>query len=198
MHFDEPIPDFKMIKSVEENWMLDSMGSSPRITQGQGFVNHGDKTITYYGHWGKDGNKEIRAAIWERDRLGQYAVNHTPVEGQKPATRGALEDKDPLAKLPCFISCPIILPENGAQIFLNCGGLSQHGQLKVALLTRDFKPIEGFTLDDCQPLQADGFRVPVKWKGGDRVQSKEPIRVRVQWAGTRFEDPIVYALYVAP
>jgi hypothetical protein len=198
MHFHEPVPDFKMIKSVEENWALDSMGSSPRITQGQGFINHGDRTITYYGHWGKDGNKEIRAAVWERDRLGQYAVNRTPIEGQKPATRKALEESDPSQKLPCFITCPIVLPEAGGQVFLNCGNLSKHSELRVSVLGRDFKPVEGYSLAECESVQSDGFRVAVRWKGRERVQSKEPIRLRVQWGGVRFEDPIVYAVYVAP
>src|SRR5256885_15150871 len=90
-HFTEPVPDFKMISSKEENWALDNMGSSPRLAQGQGFVNHGDKTITYFGHWGKDGNKEIRAAVWDRDRLGQFAINRHPIEGQYPAHPQVIE-----------------------------------------------------------------------------------------------------------
>jgi hypothetical protein len=198
MHFDEPIPDFKMIKSEEENWSLDSMGSSPRITQGQGFINHDDKTITYYGHWGKDGNKEISAAVWERDRLGQYAVNHRPVEGQYPATRGAIDDADPSSKLPCFISCPIVLPENGGQVFLNCSGLSKHSELRVAVVDREFKPVEGYSVRDCQAVQSNGYRIAVRWKNGDRIRSTGPIRLRVHWGGVRFEDPIVYAAYVTP
>src|SRR6185295_2415449 len=193
MHFDEPIPDFKMIKSEEENWMLDTMGASPRITQGQGFINHGDKTITYYGHWGKDGNKEIRAAVWERDRLGQFAVNRQPIEGQKPATRKALEESDPASKLPCFISCPIVLPEGGGQVFLNCSNLSKHSELRVEVVDRQFKVLDGFSLADCEAVQKDGFRFPVKWTTNDRVKSKDPVRLRVQWGGLRFEDPVVYA-----
>ena len=198
MHFQEPIPDFKMIKSEEENWMLDTMGSSPRITQGQGFVNHDNKTITYYGHWGKDGNKEIRAAVWERDRLGQYAVNRNPIEGQKPATRGALQAPDPSAKLPCFVTCPIVLPEGGGQVFLNCGNLSRDSELRVSVVDRQFKPIEGCSLAECEPVQTDGYRVAVRWKGGDRINAKGPIRLRVQWGGVVFDDPIVYTVYVAP
>jgi hypothetical protein len=199
MHFNEPIPDFKMIKSEEENWMLDSTGAPPRITQGQGFLNHGEKTMTYFGHWGKDGNKEIRVAVWDRDRLGKYSVNRRPIEGQYPATRAAIDEPNPSEKLPCFISCPIALPEKGGQVFLNCGNMSKHSDLRVAVVDRDFKPLDGYSLDECEPVQADGYRVPVRWKrGGDRVQSKGPIRLRVQWGGVRFEDPIVYAVYVAP
>ena len=199
IHFWEPIPDFKLIKSDEENWSLDSMGSSPRITQGQGFLNHGEQTMTYYGHWGKDGNKEIRVAVWERDRLSQYAPNRHPIEGQYPATRQVLEDPNPSERLPYFMSCPIMLPEGGGQVFLNCGNLSKASDLRVAVVDRSFKPIEGYSLEDCEPVQTDGFHVLVRWKRGDRIEGVQgPIRLRVQWGGTRFEDPILHAVYVAP
>ena len=198
MHFHEPIPDFKIINNDEENWMLDSMGSSPRITQGQGFLNHGDRTMTYYGHWGKDGNKEIRVAVWQRDRLGKYGVNRKPIEGQYPATRPAIDSPNPSELLPCFISCPITLPEGGGQVFLNCSNLSKFSDLRVAAVDRAFKPIAGFSLEDCEPIQKDGFRVPVRWKASERLKADGPIRLRVQWGGVRFEDPIVYAAYVAP
>jgi acyl-CoA thioesterase-1 len=194
--YDEPVPDFQMLKSPEENWMLDSMGASPRSTQGQGFINHGDKTMTYYGHWGKDGNKEIRVAMWELDRLGQFAVTRHPIEGQRLTVEGPLEGEEALKRMPCFMSCPIELPPEGANIFLNCRKLSKESELRVAVLDREFKPVEGFGLDDCEPVQSDGYRVAVRWKGGDRIKSAGPVRLRVQWGGVRFEDPIVYAAYV--
>jgi hypothetical protein len=198
LHFTEPMPDFKMINSDEENWMLDNMGSPPRLSQGQGFINVGERTMTYYGHWGKDGNKEIRAAVWERDRLSQYAVNRKPIEGQYPATRGALDDPNPAERLPCFVSCPIVLPEEGGRVYLNCANLSKFSDLRVAVLDRQFQPLAGYSLEECEPVQADGFRVPVRWKSGDRIKAGNPVRLRVQWGGVRFEDPIVYAVYVAP
>jgi hypothetical protein len=202
MHFDEPVPDFKMIKSEEENWSLDSMGSSPRITQGQGFINHGDKTITYFGHWGKDGNKGIQAAVWDRDRLGQYAVNRHPLEGQYPASTQAIDEANPAEKLPCFISCPITLPEGGGRVFLNCGNLSKHCELRVSLVDRNFNAVDGYSVQDCEPVQSNGYRVSVTWKGKgkdkEKIRAKGPIRLRVQWGGVRFEDPVVYAVYVTP
>jgi hypothetical protein len=198
LHFTEPTPDFKMINSDEENWSLESMGSPPRLSQGQGFVNHGEQTMTYFGHWGKDGNKEIRVAVWARDRLGQYAVNRKPIEGQYPATRPAIDEPDPTQKLPYLMSCPIVLPEGGGQVFLNCGNLSKHSDLRVAVVDRNFKPVEGYSLGDCEPVQSDGFKVPVRWKQGDRLRAKGPVRLRIQWGGVRFEDPIVYAVYVTP
>lgn len=198
IHFTEPIPDFKMIKSDEEGWTLDSMGAPPRLSQGQGFLNHDDKTFTYYGHWGKDGNKGIQVAVWERDRLGQYAVNRHPIEGQYPATRPAIESAHPSQQLPYFMSCPIVLPEGGGQIFLNCSNLSKMSELRVAVVDRDFKALEGYSLEDCEPLRSDGYRAAVRWNQGDRVKARGPIRLRVQWGGIRFEDPIVHAVYVVP
>jgi hypothetical protein len=183
-----------MISSDEENWALESMGASPRITQGQGCLNIGDRTLTYFGHWGKDGNKEIRAAVWERDRLSRYGVTRRPTEGQHPATPAAIDDFE---KLPYFMSCLIALPSGGASVFLNCGNLSAHSELRVSIVDGEFKPLAGYSLDDCEPVLSNGFRVPVKWKRGDRAQANGPVRVRVQWGGIRFEDPVVYAVYVA-
>ena len=198
LHFAEPAADFKMISSKEENWTLDSMGASPRITQGQGFINHGDRTITYFGHWGKDGNKEIRAAVWQRDRLGQYAPSRNPTEGQNPIDRSALDGESPFAHQPCFLTCPIVLPAGGARVFLNCGNLSAASELRVAVLDRAFNSIDGYRLEECSPVQSDGMRVPVRWRGVDRINaSAGPIRLRVQWGGVRFEDPVVYAVYVS-
>jgi hypothetical protein len=70
--------------------------------------------------------------------------------------------------------------------------------LRVAVVDRNFKPVEGYSLGECEPVHSDGFKVPVRWKRGDRLRAKGPIRLRVQWGGVRFEDPIVYAAYVAP
>jgi hypothetical protein len=198
MHFTEPVPDFKMIKSIEENWSMDSMGSSPRIVQGQGFINHGEQTITYFGHWGKDGNREIRAAVWDRDRLGQFGVNKNPVEGQIVVDWAPGREK-PEEQLPYFISAPIVLPDGGAQVSLNVNGFREDiSELRVAVVDRNFKPIAGYTLADCESLRTNSFRLPVKWKSSDRIKSDGPVRLRLQWGGKRFEDPIVYAVYVTP
>jgi hypothetical protein len=198
LHYTEPISDFKMISSKEENWMLDALGSPPRITQGQGFINHGDKTMTYYGHWGKDGNKEIRVALWDRDRLGQYAPNRHPTEGQV-VTDYSSGRTSPQMQLPYFMTCPIVLPPIGAQVFLNCANLSPASELRIGLVDRTFKPIAGYGLEDCQPVQTSGYRLPVRWKGGERIEHVDgPIRLRVQWGGERFEDPIMFAVYVTP
>jgi hypothetical protein len=70
--------------------------------------------------------------------------------------------------------------------------------LRVSVVDREFKPVAGYGLEECEAVQSDGFRMPVRWKGSDRIQAKGPIRLRVQWGGTRFEDPIVYAVYLAP
>ncbi|WP_428939847.1 hypothetical protein [Fontivita pretiosa] len=198
LHYIEPIPDFKMIRSEEEDWSLDSFGAPPHITQGQGFINHGEQTMTYYGQWGKTGNKQIRLAKWRRDRLGQFSPKRDLIEGQiAPPYEKLVADASPQRLLPCCITCPIILPEGGGQVFLNCSGVSDVANLTVAVLDRAFRPVPGYELADCQPVQTPGLRVPVRWRGGDRIRAAAgPIRLRIQWGGVRFEDPILYAAYV--
>ena len=83
-------------------------------------------------------------------------------------------------------------------MFLNCSNLSKYSELKMEVVDRQFKVLDGYSLADCEAVQKDGFRLPVKWKANDRVKSKDPVRLRVQWGGVRFEDPVVYAVYVAP
>src|SRR6185295_15650932 len=91
-------------------------------------------------------------------------------------------------KPPYFISCPIVLPEGGGKVFLNCSNLSKHSELRVEVVDRQFRVLDGYALAGCALVQTDGFRVPVRWKGGDQVKSREPVRLRVQWGGVRFED----------
>ena len=46
IHFKEPVPDFKIVPSYEEpDW------AEPRLIQGQGFENIGDRTFFWYGIW---------------------------------------------------------------------------------------------------------------------------------------------------
>jgi hypothetical protein len=70
LHFREPIPDYKIVPGFEE-----PDRAEPRLTQGQGFENIGDRTILYYGIWpANDRNSPtgVRIATWPRDRLGYF------------------------------------------------------------------------------------------------------------------------------
>lgn len=189
MHYYEPIPDFKIIDTSEEGWSASNpQGDPPRFAQGQGIVNIGDKTITYYSIWGKGSDNSIRAAYWKRDRLGYFSPNKTPIEGQTWID----EVK------PHFISAPINVGQKGSQVFINASGLSEHSRITVEILNERFEKIEGYASSDCIPLkEGSGIRILVRWKYSDIIYPKYgPIRVRVNWDGLRLEDAKVYAVYI--
>jgi hypothetical protein len=190
LHYHEPIPDFRIIEAREEGWRsVSPAGDPPRLAQGQGVVNVGDKTVTWYSIWGSGGSTGIRAAWWRRDRLGYFHATRAPIEGQTWVD----EVK------PHFISAPIRLPASGARVFLNASHLSEHARLAVEILDQQFRPMPGHTAADCEPIRDDSaFRLPVRWKSGDVVKSERPIRLRVNFDGLRLEDARVYAVYVEP
>jgi hypothetical protein len=82
LHYHEPIPDFRISESREESWRTVSpQGDPPRLVQGQGVANLGDKTATRCSIWGGQGGEGIRAAWWRRDRLGYFQVTRAPTKG---------------------------------------------------------------------------------------------------------------------
>jgi hypothetical protein len=62
---------------------------------------------------------------------------------------------------------------------------ARRGELRVALLEADGRPIAGRTFADCAPLTADRTRWGVRWRTGDGVPTDRPVRVVVQMKGTR-------------
>jgi hypothetical protein len=53
----------------------------------------------------------------------------------------------------------------GRQLLLNLdtGAL---GELRVGLVGADGRPVPGFAVEDCAPIEYNGTGVPVSWKGG--------------------------------
>jgi hypothetical protein len=171
--------------------MSDPAGAPPCLSQGQGMYNVGEETLTWYGIWGLR-NHAIRLASWKRDRLGYFQPRQFPVEGQT-----WIDEDRPEVVLPRCISAPIELKQGGGKIFLNADGLSDNSQLRIELLDKSFKPITGYSGDDCIPLKKPGLREPVRWRGGEQIKaSDQPVRVRVNFEGVRLEDCRLYAIYV--
>jgi len=192
IHYQEPVPDFKMIDSYEEDWGFpDPIGAPPCLSQGQGMYNVGDRTVTWYGIWGFR-NQAIRVASWTRDRLGYFQPKTDPLEGQ----RWVDEDR-PDVVLPNFISCPMELKHAGARVFVNADRLSDNNYLRVELLDKGFNRIKGFSGEDCVLVRESGLRQAIRWKGQDQLPAFDtPVRVRVNYEGLRLEDSRVYAVYV--
>ena len=59
-----------------------------------------------------------------------------------------------------------------------------------------FRPLAGYSGDQCVPLCASGLREPVVWRERDSLPGiDEPVRVRVNFPGLQSDGPRVYAVY---
>ena len=94
-----------------------------------------------------------------------------------------------------MISAPIDLEGQPGRVSLNVDGLSEHAQITVEILDERFQPVAGYAAEDCAPLES-GFDQTVTWQGRERIEADGAIRIRLNCAGIRPEDPQVYAIYV--
>lgn len=176
-NFREPIPDFKIVPAFEE-----PDRAEPRLIQGQGFQNIGDRTFVYYGIWNMtnpDTPTGVRIATWPRDRLGSYAPSPDVTDAH-------------------CISAPFELPRPDAKVYLNASGLGPDAQLQVAILDEQFRPIPGYDVGDCVPSESKGdFHLPVSWRGHESLAGlHQRFRVRVNFAGRDSGKARLYAIYV--
>ena len=188
VHFREPVPDFKLIPCFEEQYSQGEWDGA-KLMQSPAIENIGDRTIKYYSTWEYPTRGMIRVATWERDRIGYFS----PISA--PMFQGRAYKWVPID--PHFISCPLKLNSPKAQVHVNADGLGQHSQLKVELLDLEFRPVPGYSGEQCIPIKEDGLRQLVTWQNKDSlIQFNHPIRVRVKWEGVRPEDANLFAVYV--
>lgn len=185
LHFHEPVPGFKFIPAREEQEVNPGRDC---LAQGQGMVSIGDKTHYWYEAWGQPGGG-VRMATWERDRFGYSRMFDKELLPRDPYGRG----------LPAhLISCPMKLDYAGARVFLNADNLSEHTELTVELLDRQFQSLPGYSAEECIPVRTSGFRQAVTWRGKQQLDAfSQPVRVRVNFGGIRPEDAKLYAVYVS-
>ena len=82
-------------------------------------------------------------------------------------------------------------------MYLNADGLSEHSLLKVEILDEQFRPLPGYSGEDCIPLSESGLRQPIAWRSRSSLEKWDhPIRVNVSWEGSRPEDAYVYTVYL--
>ena len=185
LHYEEPIPGFKIVQGREEAWPQLSPG--PRLTQGQGFENIGDCTYFWYGIWGPGGGNGVHLAMWDRDRLGYFSVARAPREGFIP-TQGVK---------PHFISSPIDLSGGEGKVYINAAHLSQHSLLRVEILDEYFREVPGYCGEECLVVDNPGLKQEVVWKNNNTIKAvKGPVRIKVSFEGLRLEDSRVYAVYI--
>lgn len=77
---------------------------------------------------------------------------------------------------------PIVF--GGKHLLLN---VASKGSVRVALLDDSGKPLQGFSLDDCDPIRVASVRRVVTWKGRSDVaaHSGKPVRVQFELAGAK-------------
>ena len=93
---------------------------------------------------------------------------------------------------------PMTLGREGSCVFINAGGLSEKSQLTVEIMDKEFKPIQGFTVKECDPIRQSGFRQQATWKGKASLPAfPHAIRVRVVFGGDLVGNIKLYAIYVA-
>lgn len=59
------------------------------------------------------------------------------------------------------------------------------GELRVALLEADGSAIPGFGIEECEPLNADATRWPVKWQSGAAVPTDRDVCIVIQMKKSR-------------
>ena len=120
-----------------------------------------------------------------RDRLGYFSA------ARKNHGFGAAYE-------PHCISCPIEVNRQGSRIFVNADGLGEYSQIKVHLLDHQFRPLPGYSGEDCIPVLESGLRQAVVWRNRKQLeQFSHAIRIRVNWEGIRPEDAQLYSVYIA-
>ncbi len=70
-----------------------------------------------------------------------------------------------------------------AALILNAD--ASRGQVRVALLEADGRPMPGCSLADCTPLTADATRWVVRWQNAANVPTNRPVRVVVELTNAR-------------
>jgi len=186
LNFREPAHEWVFLK-VGPDGTWDEGG----LMQGQGFENVGDKTYIYYGSgdlrtW--SGYKKpipprgsVGLATLPRDRFGYLRVFDT-AEGASEFVTTAVEVK----------------PGEARRLFVNADGLGPEASLKIELLTKDERPLPGYSGADAAVVTQSGFQIPVTWKGGGEGITGLPERFRIKttFEGTKKEDIRFSAFYV--
>lgn len=137
---------------------------SGQIYVGAGTCSVGDEVWLYYGGFEK-GHNSIRPLrdtamigrlVWLRDRFLGWRTG--PDWGE-------------------LLTKPVTF--RGGRLFVNFEA-EPGGALLVEILSPDGGPLEGFSLDRCQPLLGGALHAEVKWEGAGRLArlSGRPVRLR--------------------
>ncbi|MES1166640.1 MAG: hypothetical protein ABUL68_01425, partial [Pseudomonadota bacterium] len=195
IHFQEPIPGFRIIPAREQP--ESPVGVYPALMQGQGMENVGDQTLYWYSLWRGNYGSGVRMITWARDRLGGLQP-FRPRDHVYDSENALGVDLHHALKLQAeAISTSLDVTGAETAAFINASGLGQYSELRVDVLDEGFHPLPGFSGNEAAVVNADGFRVPLKWPSGTKLPaSAGPLRLRVRFEGVRAEDGRLHAVYV--
>jgi hypothetical protein len=204
MHFREPIPDFQIVSAYEIFFPEGPVAvPAPALEAGQAFENVGDNTLFWYSPWW---GGSIYVAKWLRDRIGYLEVAGAQAsQAAKLATEDTHSlvwnefiDIVPKPTDPHFISCPLRVSGPDFQVFVNADGLTDESYISVELLDEKFKPLPGYSGEDCVRLTKPGLRQSVTWRSKKTLEKfPHSFRVKATWGGKSRERAYIYAVYVS-
>ena len=93
-----------------------------------------------------------------------------------------------------LLSKPFVLEDLAERLVLNCK-TAEGGSLRVALQTRDGKPLAGCELENCTPITGDSLSQQVSWKDGADISSHQGqvVQLRIE-----LKNADLYALQFQP
>jgi hypothetical protein len=175
IHFREPIPDHVFIPAG-----ADSAWDPRGLIHGQGYEQVGDQTYIYYGSWDPSNSGMGRCAVglatMGRDRFGYLSTREM---GEGRFTTKTLANLRPVS------------------LSINAEGLSRDAYLRIELIDKMGKAIEGYSGQDAAVVKEPGLRVRVSWRAKERIQcSDSTFRLRFLLAGPRADQVRFYAAYL--
>jgi len=176
LHFREPVPDFAVIpRGGTDEW------DCKALLPAYAFLNVGERTYTWYGHWDshRQGYMEaVGLAMLRRDGFGHLARRHAGAEAH-------------------FITCALGA-DGPCRLYVNAEGVTPASPLRVELLDMQHRPLAGYAGEACVPLSAGGLRLPVRWREREEIAglAGQPFKVKVTLAGGLDAAQKVYAVYM--
>ncbi len=130
-------------------------------------IDVGDETWSYYtalttGHGGIVPVKRLTIGRAEWRRHGFASLDASPAGGR-------IETR-PLR----FASGTLLVNADASR-----------GQLRIALVEADGKPVPGRSIAECEPLRGDQTRWEARWRDGRTVPTDRPLRVAIEMTSTR-------------
>jgi len=150
------------------------------VIQGQGFANIGDETRIYYGAWDPRNRTAtsrggIGLATLPRDRFGSLKMQKANGEAE-------------------LITMPVSV-DGGSRILVNASGLSQNALLRVELLDRLERPLDGYSGNRAARVREAGFASPVEWSSS-LPDGQDAVRIKLTYEGDARHQIALHAIYV--